>query len=81
MKAQRRTKRAEDRRTKSTIIPVKMGQELAQQIRSLADEFGEPDSTIMRLAINAGLPRVKEALGTLRSTTTTPPAQLHYTHK
>ena len=71
-----------DRRTKSSIIPVKLDTDLAAKVRALAEEVGEPDSTIMRLALRAGLPKVKEALLMLRTDETRPsPAELRFTHK
>ena len=70
-----------DKRSKTTIIPVKLDTDLADKVRALAAEVGEPDSTIMRMAIRSGLPRVRDALMTLRDEGTRPaPAELRYSH-
>ena len=70
-----------DKRSKTSIIPVKLDIDLAAKVRALAAEVGEPDSTIMRMAIRSGLPRVRDALMTLRDEGTRPaPAELHYSH-
>lgn len=69
-----------DKRSTSSIIPVKLDADLASRIRALAEEVGEPDSTIMRLAIRAGLPKVKSALDSLRSEDAKP-TELRYTHR
>ena len=70
-----------DKRSKTSIIPVKLDTDLAAKVRALAQEVGEPDSTIMRMAIRSGLPRVRDALMTLRDEGTRPaPAELRYSH-
>lgn len=70
-----------DRRANSSIIPVKLDQELATRVRTLAREIGEPDSTVMRLAIRAGLPKVKASMAVLLAEDNKPANELHYTHR
>jgi predicted transcriptional regulator len=65
---------------KTTIIPLKLDDELAEEVERLAAEVGEPNSTIMRLAIRAGLPKVRAALQTLKPNTA-PGAEIRPSHR
>jgi predicted transcriptional regulator len=40
----------------SKAIPVKLNPELLKKIQSLAKTMGEPQSTVMRMAMRVGLP-------------------------
>ena len=80
VKRVRRSAPGSDRRRNSSIIPMKLDRELADRIRTLATEVGEPDSTIMRMAIRAGLPKVKDALALLKKDDATA-SELRYTHR
>ena len=57
-------------------MPVELPDDLRDQLRSAADEIGEPVSTLMRLAIRAGLPEARRVLLDLKNSskpTTYPP--------
>jgi hypothetical protein len=52
----------EKSKRKRNIVPVELPDDLRDQLRAAADEIGEPVSTLMRLAIRAGLPEARRVL-------------------
>lgn len=41
------------------VVPVKMSDELYERLQNVSKEVGEPDSTIIRLVLRAGLAQIE----------------------